>query len=432
MLLVRAALHHHARAAGAAPRAAFEAFRAEMGDVVQDHAVFETMHAWLRSEGRNGDWRSWPEEFRDPRGAAIAAFAAEHADEVGFHAFLQWQAALGLQQAQIAAREAGMAIGLISDLAVGADPAGSQAWSRQNQMLNGLSVGAPPDVLAPLGQNWGLGAFSPVALARHGFQAYLEMLRSAFRHAGGVRIDHVLGLSRMWLTADGFSANEGAYLRFPFDDLLRLIALESWRHRGIVIGEDLGTVPQGFEDRLSSAGILGIRVLWFQRRDSRFLPPSAWSKEAMATTTTHDLPTVTGWWKAIDIQWRAQLGMLGPNATESGELDIRNGERSALWQAMSEAGVLDQRDSLEQPPLDQPPVEHALAFVGMAPAPLAMIPIEDLLGLDEAPNLPGTTDQHPNWRRRLPGNVDTILEAPEVEARVALLNQARQPPETQQ
>jgi 4-alpha-glucanotransferase len=133
-----------------------------------------------------------------------------------------------------------MAIGLISDLAVGADPAGSQAWSRQDQMLNGLSVGAPPDVLAPLGQNWGLGAFSPVALSRHGFQAYLEMLRSAFRHAGGVRIDHVLGLSRMWLTPDGLSANEGAYLRFPFDDLLRLIALESWRHRGIVIGEDLG------------------------------------------------------------------------------------------------------------------------------------------------------------------------------------------------
>ena len=287
-------------------------------------------------------------------------------------------------------------------------------------------------MLAPLGQNWGLGAFSPMALRRHGFQAYLEMLRSAFRHAGGVRIDHVLGLSRMWLTADGFSANEGAYLRFPFDDLLRLIALESWRHRGIVIGEDLGTVPQGFEDRLASAGILGIRVLWFQRRDSRFLPPSAWSKDAMATTTTHDLPTVAGWWKALDIEWRARLGMLGPNATESGELDIRNGERSALWQAMSEAGVLDARDSLEQPPLDKPPVDHALSYVGMTPAPLAMIPIEDLLGVEEAPNLPGTTDQHPNWRRRLPGTVDTMLGAPAVQARIAILNQTRQAPEPQE
>ncbi|HEX8885912.1 MAG TPA: 4-alpha-glucanotransferase, partial [Noviherbaspirillum sp.] len=172
------ALYDRFKQAGGAPCAAFAAFREEQGDTVEDHARFEAMHAWLRSQGRNGDWRSWPEEYRDPRGAAIEQFAREHADEVGFHAFLQWQAALGLQQAQIAAREAGMAIGLISDLAVGADPAGSQAWSRGDQMLGGLSVGAPPDVLAPLGQNWGLGAFSPVALRRHGFQAYLEMLRS--------------------------------------------------------------------------------------------------------------------------------------------------------------------------------------------------------------------------------------------------------------
>ena len=431
-LKVLRALYRRFCDAGGAPRTAFDAFRAEMGDVVEDHAMFETMHAWRRSEGRNGDWRSWPEEFRDPRGAAIAAFGAEHADEVGFHAFLQWQAALGLQQAQITAREAGMAIGIISDLAVGADPAGSQAWSRQNQLLNGLSVGAPPDALAPLGQNWGLGAFSPVALRRHGFQAYLEMLRSAFRHAGGVRIDHVLGLTRMWLTPDGFSANEGGYLRFPFDDLLRLIALESWRHRGIVIGEDLGTVPPGFDERLAHAGILGIRVLWFQRRESRFLPPSAWSKEAMATTTTHDLPSVAGWWKALDVGWRARLDMLGPNASESGEMDIRNGERSALWQAMSEAGVLDGRDTLEQPPHDQPPVDHAIAYVGMTPAPLAMIPIEDLLGVEEAPNLPGTTDQHPNWRRRLPGTVDSMLDTPAVRARTSLLNQTRQAPEPQE
>jgi 4-alpha-glucanotransferase len=423
------ALYRRFNQAGGAARAAFDAFRAEEGDVVEDHARFETMHAWLRSQQKNGDWRSWPEEYRDPRGAAIEAFAREHADEVGFHAFLQWQAALGLQQAQNAAREAGMAIGLISDLAVGADPAGSQAWSRRNQLLNGLSVGAPPDVLAPLGQNWGLGAFSPVALRRHGFQAYIEMLRSAFRHAGGVRIDHVLGLTRMWLVPDGFPSTQGAYLRFPFDDLLRLIALESWRHRGIVIGEDLGTIPPGFGERLASAGILGIRVLWFQRRDSRFLPPSAWPQEAIATTTTHDLPTVAGWWQARDVRWRARLDMLGPNATEAGELEIRNAERITLWQAMSEAGILDANENLEPPPQEQPPIEHALAYVGMTPAPLAMIPIEDLLGMEEAPNLPGTTDQHPNWRRRMPGDVDSMLDAPAVVARTELLNQTRHPPE---
>ena len=426
------ALYRRFAQAGGSAHAAFTSFREEQGDVVEDHARFEAMHAWLRSQGENGDWRSWPEQYRDPRGAAIAQFAEEHADEVGFHAFLQWQAALGLQQAQIAAREAGMAIGLISDLAVGADPAGSQAWSRGDQMLNGLSVGAPPDVLAPMGQNWGLGAFSPVALRRQGFQAYLEMLRSAFRHAGGVRIDHVLGLTRMWLVPDGFSSTQGAYLRFPFDDLLRLIALESWRHRGIVIGEDLGTIPPGFGERLASAGILGIRVLWFQRRESRFLPPGAWSQDAMATTTTHDLPTIAGWWKARDIDWRAQLGMLGPNASETGEREIRNGERTALWQSMSEAGVLDAREGLQPPPAEHPPIEHAIAYVGMTPAPLAMIPIEDLLGLEEAPNLPGTTDQHPNWRRRMPGTVDSMFDDAAVRARTDLLNQTRQAPERQE
>jgi 4-alpha-glucanotransferase len=416
------ALYQRFQQAGGTAHAAFTAFREEQGDTVEDHARFEAMHAWLRSQGENGDWRSWPEQYRDPRGEAIEQFARAHADEVGFHAFLQWQAALGLQQAQIAAREAGMAIGLI----------GSQAWSRGDQMLGGLSVGAPPDVLAPLGQNWGLGAFSPVALRRHGFQAYLEMLRSAFRHAGGVRIDHVLGLTRMWLVPDNFSSTQGAYLRFPFDDLLRLIALESWRHRGIVIGEDLGTIPPGFGERLAGAGILGIRVLWFQRRESRFLPPGAWSQEAMATTTTHDLPTIAGWWQARDIDWRARLDMLGPNASEAGEREIRNGERTALWQSMSEAGVLDAREGLQPPPIEHPPIEHAIAYVGMTPAPLAMIPIEDLLGLVEAPNLPGTIDQHPNWRRRMPGTVDSMLDDAAVIARTDILNQTRQAPEQQQ
>lgn len=406
--------------------AEFDAFRTDAGDSVEDHARFETMHAWLRAQGMNGDWRSWPERFRDPRGPAIAEFAQQHAQEVGFHAFLQWQAAKGLQHAQDCARAAGMAIGIISDLAVGADPAGSQAWSRQQQMLNGLSVGAPPDVLGPTGQNWGLGAFSPVALKRHGYQAYIEMLRSAFRHAGGVRIDHVLGLMRLWLVPDGLPATEGAYLRFPFEDLLRLIALESWRHRAVVIGEDLGTIPQGFPERLARERMLGIRVLYFQRDWHGYMPPQRWSHEAMATTTTHDLPTVAGWWQERDISWRAQLDMLGEHGDEAREREQRGNDRAALWQAMREAGCLDGRAHEAPPPPAQPPVDEALAFVGKTAAPLAMIPVEDLLALEEAPNLPGTIDQHPNWRRRLPLTVDAMLDAAAVAQRVHILNAARE------
>jgi 4-alpha-glucanotransferase len=235
----------------------------------------------------------------------------------------------------------------------------------------------------------------------------------------------------MWLVPDGFPATQGAYLRFPFDDLLRLIALESWRHRGVVIGEDLGTVPQGFPERLAKESMLGIRVLWFQRHDARFLPPASWSHEAMATTTTHDLPTAAGWWQGRDIGWRARLGMLGWNATEHEELNIRNGERHALWQAMAEAGCLPGREREAPPPLEQPPIDEAIAFVGKTPAPLAMIPIEDILGQEEAPNLPGTIDQHPNWRRRMPGSVDTMLDQPQAANRLRILNQTRGKPERQ-
>ena len=184
-------------------------------------------------------------------------FALAHADEVGLHAFMQFLADRSLRAAQGAARAAGMSIGLIADLAVGADSGGSHCWSRQAEILPGMSIGAPPDLLSANGQNWGLAAFSPVGLKRHGFRAFLEMLRHAMRHAGGVRIDHALGLARLWVVPDGASAKEGAYIAFPLDDLLRLIALESERNRAIVLGEDLGTIPEGFQDRLAAAGNAG-------------------------------------------------------------------------------------------------------------------------------------------------------------------------------
>src|SRR5690606_14403858 len=248
--------------------------------------------------------------------------------------FLQWQAARGLQQAQRAARAAGMPIGLITDLAVGAESGGSQAWSRQSQMLDGLSVGAPPDLLGPQGQNWGLGAFSPRALRESGFQAYIEMLRAAFRHAGGVRIDHILGLARMWLVPNHAAGTEGAYLRYPFDDLIRLIALESHRYRAIVIGEDLGTVPYGFSDTLGDAGLMGSRVLWFEHDSQRFKDAAHWSDRAIATTSTHDLPTVFGWWRGNDIAWRDKLQLMAADTDAQHAYVARAQERHALLEAL--------------------------------------------------------------------------------------------------
>ena len=400
---------------------AFEAFRLESGIALEDHARFEALHVEMRSQGIEGNWRSWPDGYRDPRSDEVARFAEVHDNDIMFYAFLQWQAMCGLQHAQHSARQAGMLIGLISDLAVGAESGGSQSWSRQHQMLEGLSVGAPPDVLGPRGQNWGLAAFSPRALRQHGYQAYIEMLRAAFHYAGGVRIDHILGLARLWLVPEGSDGRHGAYLRYPFDDLIRLIALESHRYKAVVIGEDLGTVPAGFGDALADAGLMGIRVLWFEREGEHFRPPAHWSRHAIATTDTHDLPTVAGWWHARDIAWRAQLDLLAPDTDADREYATRAHERwmlaHALNAAQTDAGI-DGNDP-------QPPLEAILQFIGSTQAPLVIVPLDDILGLEEQPNLPGTIDAHPNWRRRMPVDTDAMLDDEDAARRLAVLAGAR-------
>ncbi len=408
-------------------RDGFVAFRTQGGEVLEAHARFEALHAMLAADdaGMLGGWRTWPAAYRDPHAEAVVTFAEEHRDEVAFHAFLQWQAVRQLDAAHRAAKEAGMAIGIVADLAVGADGGGSQAWSRQRDMLIGLSIGAPPDLLNALGQSWGLAAFSPRALKSTGFRAWIDMLRAAFAHAGGVRIDHVLGLTRMWLVPEGADPQEGAYLRYPFDDLLRLVALESWRHRAIVIGEDLGTVPEGLPERLSAAGLLGIRVLWFERQwhvpGQPFRPPFEWSNGALAVTTTHDLPTIAGWWGGHDIGWRAQLDLFGEHSSEEIERKAREADRKLLWAMLCVSGAAHG----EQPSADRPPIAEALRYVGSTPAPLAIAPIDDALGLVEQPNLPGTINTHPNWRMRLPAPVDRVLEGAEISVRLAAFADGR-------
>jgi 4-alpha-glucanotransferase len=288
-------------------------------------------------------------------------------------------------------------------------------------MLAGLSVGAPPDDLNALGQNWGLTAFSPRALRLHGYAPFIELLRASLRSVGGLRIDHVLGLRRLWLVPDG--AREGAYLLFPFEDMLRLVALESWRHHALIIGEDLGTLPEGFRERLEASGILGLRVLWFQRDHGLFIDPSRWTPHALATTTTHDLPTAAGWWRGRDLDWRARLNLFAPEHPEAGERAQRDQDRRTLWAAYQHNGVAQG----PPPPPEQPQaaVDAAVQFVARTAAPLAIVPAEDLLGLDESPNLPGTTDEHPNWRRRLPPGAAAQLQTPEAQRRMDLLRRER-------
>ncbi len=401
----------------------YQAFRNAGGPALEGHARFEAIHAvQFGADPSRWHWRTWGDGLDNPESAAVEAFARQHPDEVGFHAFLQWAADRSLAQAQNAARSAGMPIGLISDLAVGTDGGGSQAWSRQADMLIGLSVGAPPDLLNGVGQNWGLSAFSPRALIRSGFSAFREMIVAAMAHAGGVRIDHVMGLKRLWLVPDGFPATAGAYLAYPFEDLIRIVALESHRHRALVIGEDLGTVPEGFRETLAARGILGMKVLWFERHaDGGYTGAQHYSDAAIAVTGTHDLPTVTGWWKGRDIDWRVPLGIVGEGQTEGSERAARGEDRKALWRTIAPKDT----DRHATPEDAGRVLDTALAFIGSTPAPLAVIPMEDALALDEQPNLPGTTDEHPNWRRRLRPQAADLLDDQAVRRRLHLLDTAR-------
>ena len=229
-----------------------------------------------------------------------------------------------------------------------------------------------------------------------------------------------MGLNRLWVVPEGAGAQDGAYLSFPEQDLLRLVALESRRHRAVVLGEDLGTVPEGFSDRLRDAGVLGMRVLWFERQEERFTPPGEWTHDAVAMTSTHDLPTVAGWWRGHDLDLRAGIGQM---RDEADERSGRDRDRTSMWQAFAATGSANG----EPPPPDQPDavVDAAVRHVSHAACELLLLPVEDALGQVEQPNLPGTLEEHPNWRRRLPDAADRVLDIDACAARLTALNESR-------
>ncbi|BDU16530.1 4-alpha-glucanotransferase [Lysobacter auxotrophicus] len=366
-------------------------------------AKWRWLHALHRrfgdSDGRlHDDFDAFVQDGGEPLDAFVR-FASADAAQLGndgiahdpdLHRFAQWLAARSWSSLQARARDRGMGIGLIADLAVGFDPHGSEATGWRDAALDGLTLGAPPDAFNADGQGWGVTSWSPDGLRNTGYAPFLQLLRATLRDRGGVRIDHILGLMRLWVVSDGAAPRDGVYLRYPLDDLLRLLALESWRHRAIVIGEDLGVVPEGFRDELARRGVLGIDVLLFTRdEDGAFLPPERWRRDAIATTTTHDLPTLSGWRAARDIEWRARI------AGDSSGCDAQKQERQSDVERLRDA-VGASRPASGDETLDW------VRFTASAPAPLALLPLEDALALDEQPNLPGTVGDHPNWRRRLP------------------------------
>ncbi|MDR6873085.1 4-alpha-glucanotransferase [Bosea sp. BE125] len=396
-------------------RADFELALANTSPLLRAHATFEVLHArQLGREPGAWNWRDWETAYRDPESAEVAAFALEHADDVAYQVFLQWLTGRSYGEAQRACRESGMKVGLIADLAIGMDGSGSHAWSRQHEVLGGLSIGAPPDYYSAEGQSWGLTTFSPRGLAASGFAPFIETLRASLRYVGGIRIDHVMGMSRLWLVPEGASALDGAYVNFPSETLFRLIALESWRHRAIVIGEDLGTLPDGFRDYLREQGVAGLRVLRFEKSEHGYIPPEEWDPAAAALTTTHDLMPTAGWWRGADLE---------PSDDGVDHQGIRAWDRGVMWGAFNNAALVDgERPAPENP---SSVVDAAIRFVAKTPCTLKLLSIEDALGIDAQPNVPGTTTEKPNWRHRLQGDAAALLDDEDVRRRLAHLGPPR-------
>ena len=389
---------------------AFRRFQAAGGAALARFARFHALQAHLLA-AHGPAWRNWPPIYRDADHPEVAAFAAEHRDQIERHEYLQWEA-----ERQLAAAATGLPIGLYRDLAIGTDPDGADSWSTPRHYLTGASIGAPPDLLAGTGQNWGLTTWSPAALETDGYAPFIATLRANMRHAGGLRIDHVMGLKQLYLIPEGMPATAGAYIRYPFRDLVRILALESRRHNCLVVGEDLGTVPPGFRPAMRRAGILSCRVLPFERRrDGSFKPPAAYPALAAASAGTHDLPPLRAWWLGTDIRLRAEIGQYPNEAAREHDEASRRRDRQALLTALQEQRLLPAETAAALLPSDGKPVfDPALTtavhrYLTLTPSRIVLFQAEDLLGLETMINLPGTVDEHPNWRRRLPAPISDLL-----------------------
>ncbi len=386
---------------------AFAQFRQLRGQALRRHALHEAL-----AEFHGKPWRDWPEEYRNPVGAAVRRFSEEHPERVALHEYLQWIAHAQLASAQARCHEMGMPIGLYADLAISVAPDGSEAWANQSLYVLGAHVGAPPDQFNARGQDWGLPPLAPQKLRDAAYAPLIATLRANMSHAGALRIDHVMGLSRLWWVPAGMGPDEGAYVRYPIDDLLGIVALESHRNRCLVIGEDLGTVSDELREKLAHDDVLSYRLLLFERADGRFKAPAEYPRRALVAWSTHDLPTFTGWWQEEDIRTRGRLG-LADEAQRRQQADERRQERGALVEALAREGLVEGSCARDGPATEA--LRCAMhSYLARTPAQVMVVQMEDALGIDQQANVPGTIDQHPNWRRKL----DLPIEAWPKDARL--------------
>jgi (1->4)-alpha-D-glucan 1-alpha-D-glucosylmutase len=382
---------------------AFAHFAKERGEVLRRFAIYQALSC---QPGFGDNWMSWPEEFRDPGGAAAHDYAKADPLAVAYHEFLQWEADVQLGDCAAASRAAGMSIGLYLDIAVGAGPESTEGWSEQSNIVPGFHIGAPPDLWNEAGQDWGLAVFDPYALRNDSYRVLRRILRALMRHATALRIDHVLGFYRLFLVPSGGKPIDGVYLRQPAESLCNALAEESRANKCLIIGEDLGTVPEEFPGLLARHNILSCRLLIFARDGDRFLAPHEYPRNALVSIATHDLPPLIGFIEGVDIETRKQLGVYEDEGRYRQALQEREQERQRLRDAIQAQGFSTGEDIVGI-------VSAAYGFLARTPCALLIVQMEDLALEREQPNMPGTNDlQHPNWRRKLSRKLDDIFAAP--------------------
>ncbi|MFF4028694.1 4-alpha-glucanotransferase [Streptomyces sviceus] len=379
---------------GPGRRAAYADYLVEGGQALEDHATWCAL-----AEAHGSDWRGWPAGLRDPRSAETARARGELLDRVDFYCRLAWLTESQLGAAQRTAREAGMPLGVVHDLAVGVHPEGADAWAQQAYFAAGMSVGAPPDAFNARGQDWGLPPWRPDRLAESGYAPYRQLLRALFRYAGALRIDHVMGLFRLWWVPQGQPPTEGTYVRYDAEAMLAVLVLEASRAGAVVIGEDLGTVEPGVREALRERGVLGTSVLWFERDwegDGRPLPPERWRADCLATATTHDLPPTASRLTGEHVELRDGLGLLTrPLDEERAEAAADTGEWLEL---LARLGLLHGTGGGADPSSEEAQIQAVHRYLLNTPARMVGIWLPDTVGDRRPQNLPGTWDQYPNWR----------------------------------
>ncbi|MFK0571488.1 4-alpha-glucanotransferase [Endozoicomonas sp.] len=392
----------------------FKQFCKARGESLERQARYDVLFEYhLKQDVEAWGWHHWPAALQNPYSKETTAFIRAHKERVRFYTWLQWVADCQLEDAQQAAEQAGMLVGLYRDLAVGVDRGGADVWSDRNLYCLDASVGAPPDGAAPRGQNWGLPPFNPQALADSAYQPFIEMVRANMDHCGALRIDHVMGLFRLWWCPNGMTADHGCYVRYPLQDLLGIIKLESQRHQSLVFGEDLGTVPEEISESLPPAKFYSNTVGLFEKSASdRFTAPADYPGRTLACLSNHDIPTLNGWWNCLDLDLWRELGTYDEARCER-EKNERHVTKVALLKTLADIGELPpgmDPERMETMAFSRELEERLHYYLVRSNALITVIQLEDCLMLDTPVNVPGTCDEYPNWRRRLTGDISELVQ----------------------